>query len=118
MTSRSGRLTQLAGEAVDVEAHDAGDVLAEIVAALPAGLAMAAGLGAVHGHRIAGLEPGHALADRRDLARRLDADGLGHLALGEGHAAKAPDVEIVQRERPHPHLDLARAGRRRERRSR
>ena len=97
-----GPVDQLAGEAVDMEAHDAGDVLAEIVPALPAGPAMAAGLGAVHGHRVARLEPRDALADRRDLARGLDAHGLGHLALGEGHAAKAPDVEVVERQRLAP----------------
>ncbi len=56
MTSRAGMLTQVAGEAVEVEAHDAADVLAEIVAALAAGLAGAAGQRAVHHHRIAGLE--------------------------------------------------------------
>ena len=61
---------ELAREAVDVEAHDAGDVLAEIVAALAAGPAMAAGHGAVHDDRIAGAKPVDALADRRDLARR------------------------------------------------
>ena len=55
----------------------------------------------------------HALADRRDLARRLDADDLGHLALGESHAAKAPDVEMVEAERLHPHLHLAFRRRRR-----
>ena len=32
-----GPVDQLAGEAVEMEAHDAGDVLAEIVAALAAG---------------------------------------------------------------------------------
>ena len=46
----------VAREAVDVEAHDAGDVFAQIVAALAAGLAGAAGQRAVHHHRIAGLE--------------------------------------------------------------
>ena len=96
-----------------METHDARDVLAEIVATLAAGLAMAAGLRAVHGHRIACLEPRHALADRRDLARRLDAHRLRHLALGERHAAKAPDVEIIERQRPHPHLNFAWPGRRR-----
>ena len=44
---------EVAGEAVDVEAHDAGDVFAEIVAALAAGLAGAAGQRAVHHDRIA-----------------------------------------------------------------
>ena len=47
---------QFAGEAVDVEAHDAGDVLAKIVAAFAAGLAGAAGERAIHHHRVAGLE--------------------------------------------------------------
>ena len=73
---------------------------------------MAAGLGAVHGHRIAGLEPRDALAHRRDLARGLDADRLRHLALGERHAAKAPDIEVVQRQRLHAHLHLAGSRRR------
>ena len=47
---------EFAGEAVDVKAHDAGDVFAQIVAAFAAGLAGAAGEGAIHHHRIAGLE--------------------------------------------------------------
>jgi hypothetical protein len=94
-----------------MEAHDAGDVLAEIVAALAAGLAAPAGLGAVHDHRIAAGKARHALAHRDDLAGRLDAHHLGHLALGEGHAAKAPHVEVIERERPHPHLHLAGIGR-------
>ena len=57
---------QVAGEAVDMEAHDAGDVLAEIVAALAAGLADAAGQRAIHHHRVAGLEA----ASRRRRPRR------------------------------------------------
>ena len=56
MTSRAGMLTQVAGEAVDMEAHDAGDVFAQVVAALAAGLAGAAGQRAIHHHRVAGLE--------------------------------------------------------------
>ncbi len=113
-----GSIDVFAGETIDVETHDAGDVLAQIVASLAAGLAMAAGLRAVHGDRIADLEPAHALADRRDLARRLDADRLRHLALGERHAAKAPYVEIVERQGPHPHLHLARGRAAEEHRSR
>jgi hypothetical protein len=56
-TSRAGMFSEVAREAVDVEAHDAGDVLAEIVAALAAGLAGAAGQRAVHHDRVAGLKP-------------------------------------------------------------
>ena len=90
---------EFAGEAVDVEAHDAADVLAQIVAAFAAGLAGAAGQRAVHDDRIAGLETGRAGTDRGDLAGRLDADHERHLALGEGHAAIAPEVEVVERHR-------------------
>ena len=107
MTSRAGMLTQVAGEAVDMEAHDAGDVLAQIVAAFAAGLADAAGQRAIHHHRIAGLEAGHAVADRGDLARGFGADDQRHLALGERHAAKAPDVDVVERDRLDRDLHLA-----------
>ena len=98
----------IAGKAVDVEAHDAGDVLAEIVAALAAGLAGAAGQRAVHHHRIAELEAGHAVADRGDLARGLGADHQRQLALGKRHAAEAPDVDMVERDRLDRDLHLAR----------
>ena len=47
---------EIAREAVDVEAHDAADVFAQIVAALAAGGADAAGLGAVHDDFVAGFE--------------------------------------------------------------
>ncbi len=73
-------LSEVAGEAVDVKAHDAADVFAEVVAALAAGLAGAAGERAVHDHRIAGLEAADARPDRGDLAGGLDADDLRHLA--------------------------------------
>ena len=49
---------------------------------------------------VAGMEARHALADGGDLAGGLDAGDLRHLALGEGHAAKAPDVEIVRGRAP------------------
>src|SRR5918994_692120 len=74
---------------------------------------MAAGLGAVHPPGVARLEARDAGPDRRHLARGLDTDHLRHLALGEGHTAKAPDVEIIEPNRPHPHLHLGLAGRRR-----
>ena len=74
---------------------------------------MPAGQRAVHHDRIAGLEAGDALADRRDLAGCLDADDLRHLALGEGHAAEAPEIEMVERDDLGRNLHLARGGRRR-----
>ena len=108
-------IDQLAGEAVDVESHDALDVLAQVIAPLAAGLAGPAGERAVHDHRIAGLEGGDAGAHRRDLAGRLGADHEWQLALGEGHAAKAPQVEMVQPDRLDADLHLARLRGRRSR---
>ena len=107
------QIDQIAREAVDVEAHDAADVLAQIIAALAAGGAMPAGHGAVHHHLVAGLEAGDAGADRGDFAGCLGADHQRQLALGEGHAAKAPQVEMIERDRLDADLHLAVAGRRR-----
>src|SRR5262249_49659957 len=104
---------QLARKAVDVKAHDAGDVLAQIVAALAARLACPAGERAVHHDGIAGLEAGDVLTDRCDLTRGFGADDERQLALGEGHAAKAPHVDMVQRDGFHADLHLAGAWRRR-----
>src|SRR5262245_28917072 len=78
-----GHVDEVAGEAVDMEAHDAGDVFAEIVAALAAGLAGAAGEAAVQHYGIARLESTDVGPDSLDLTRRLDADHDRHLALGE-----------------------------------
>ena len=47
---------EIAGEAVDVKAHDAGDVFAQIVAALAAGLADAAGQRAIGDDAVADLD--------------------------------------------------------------
>ena len=74
---------------------------------------MPAGHGAVHHHLVAGLEGGDAGADRGDLAGGFGADHQRQLALGEGHAAKAPEVEVIERDRLDADLHLAVAGRRR-----
>lgn len=91
-----------------MEAHHARDVLAQVVASLPAGTASSAGQRAVGHDRIADGEPLDALADGRDLARRLGADGERQLALGERHSAKPPHVDEVEADRAHPDLHLAR----------
>ena len=96
-----------------MEAADAVDVLAEIVAARAAGRADAAGLGAVERDDIAGRKAGDAGADRGDRAGGLDADDDRQLALGEGHAAPAPDVDVVERDGADRDLHLAWPGRRR-----
>lgn len=94
-----------------MEAHHARDVFAKVVAPLLTGAAAAAGQRAVGHDRIADGEPLDALADRRDLTRRLRADGERQLALGEGHAAKAPHVDEVEADRPDPNLHFARSRR-------
>ena len=55
-----------------------------------------------------GLKPVDAGADRGDLAGGLDADHQRQLALGEGHAAIAPEVEMIERDRLDADLHLAR----------
>jgi hypothetical protein len=102
---------EVAREAVDVEAHHAADVLAQIVASLAAGLAGAAGQPAIADHAIARLHGGDAVADRRDLARRLDAHDQRQLAFGESHAAPAPHVEVIEPDRLDADLHLAGARR-------
>ena len=47
-------------------------------------------------------------ADRGDLAGGLRADDQRQLALGEGHAAPAPDVDVIERDRLDADLHLAR----------
>jgi hypothetical protein len=91
-----------------MKAHDAGDVFAEVVAALAAGLAGAAGQATVHHDGIARLEGVCVWSDCCNLARRLDADHDRQLALGESHAAVAPEIEIVERHRLDANLHLAR----------
>ena len=94
-------------EAVDVEAAHAGDVLAQVLAAAQAGAAGAADQRGVRHHAVAGLQRGHAVADRHHLARRLGADAERELPLGEGHAAKAPHVDVVQADEADAKLHLA-----------
>jgi hypothetical protein len=94
-----------------VEAHDAADLLAEVVAPLPARPAAAAGHRAIHDDALARRERRDALTDRGDLARGLGPHHDGQLAAHKGHPAKAPDVDVVEPDRTHPDLHLAGAGR-------
>ena len=96
----------VAGKAVDVEAHDAGDVFAEIVAPLAAGLQVPQVSAPYITTGSPGLKLGHAVADGGDLAGGFRADHERQLALGEGHAAKAPDVDVVERDRLDRDLHL------------
>ena len=101
---------ELAGETVDMKAKDTRDVLAEIVAAFTAGLASPAGQRAVHGDRIADLESRDAGTNNRDLAGGFRAHHQRQLALGEGHAAVAPDVDVIETDGAHANLDFVGRG--------
>src|SRR6266581_7208950 len=62
---------------------------------------------------IAGLEGAHIRANGRDLSGGFGAHDERHLALGERHAAPAPDIDMVERDRLDADLHLAGARRRR-----
>jgi len=79
MTSRSHG-DGIAREAVHMEAHDAADVLAQVVATLAAGLAGPAGERAIHDHRIAGASA-DTPARRPSPRRRLCPTTSGSLRL-------------------------------------
>jgi hypothetical protein len=73
-----------------VESHDAGDILAEIVASFAAGGATAACHGPVHHHLVADLEIGAAYANGCNFTGGFGPDDQGKLPLGERHSPKAP----------------------------
>src|SRR5437899_2694843 len=101
----------LGGQPIAVASHDAaiGDVLAEILLAAQAGRAMPADHPGIEHHPIARLAVGHTRPRRGDLARPLDAGDDGQLALGKGHTAKAPEVDVIEGHGLHAHDDLARS---------
>ena len=99
------------GKAVDVEAAHAGDGFAEVVAALLAGAADAAGDGAEGDDALAGAEVGDAFADGGDFSGGFGGDGEREAALGEGHTPKTPDVEVVEADGADADLRLAGGGR-------
>ena len=107
-----GHVDQIASKPVDVESQNAADIFAKVVAAFTAGAAHPAGERAIHGDGITGLEAGDPRADGGDLTCGFRANDQWQLSLGERHAAKAPDVDVVERERLDAHLHLVRARRR------
>ena len=103
----------LARHAIDVEAHDARDALAEIFAARLAGRARAAEEAGIDDDGLALAEAGDGAAEPLDGGRTFDADDKRQRALGESHAAQAEEVDVVQRHRAHAHQHVVRARRRR-----
>jgi hypothetical protein len=100
---------EIAREAVDVKPMMPPTFSHKIVAALAAGLAGAAGQAPYMTTQSPGMNR-PCRARRGDLAGRLDADHDRHLALGKGHAAIAPEIEMIERHRLDADLHLARAG--------
>src|SRR4051812_10291763 len=96
-----------------MKAHDIARVFAEVVPSLAASATDTAGLSAIHHHGIAGAERGDAKSDRGDLTGGLCTDHERHFTLGECHAAEGPEIEVVEADRLHPDLNLARTRRRR-----
>ena len=78
---------------------DAGHMLAEIVAAFAAGAAKPAGARAVNRYQLPRQEVGDTWSDRLDFTGGFGADDQRQLAFGEGHAAPAPNVDMVERHR-------------------
>ena len=91
-----GMVGQFLREPIDMEAAHAGDVLAQVLAAAPAGAAGAADQRGVRHDPIARRKRRDAVADCDDIARRLGTDGQRESPLGEGHPAEAPYVDVVQ----------------------
>ncbi len=74
---------------------------------------MPAGHGAIHHHLVASFEIADAGAQAGDFAGRLGAYHQWQLALGESHAAKTPQIQMIERDRLDADLHFAFAGRRR-----
>ena len=91
-----GQVDLLLRKTVEVETVYAGDVFAEIVAPFAAIPAKPSGARAIDRDKLARHEAGDARADGLDLAGGLGAERQGQLALGEGHAAPAPHVDVVE----------------------
>src|SRR5215472_12765813 len=104
---------ELAGKTVDMETHDARDVFAEIVAAGAARFAGSASQRPIGDDAIARPARGYIGTDPGDFAGGFDANNEWQRALGKGHAAPAPDINVVESDRFDADLNFAAAGLRR-----
>jgi hypothetical protein len=105
------QIDQVARETVDVKAHNAADVLAQIIATFAASRASPAGHGAIHHDLVAGLKACNACAGLSNLAGSFGAHHERQLPLRESHAAETPQVEMIECHRFDADLNLAFAGR-------
>jgi len=105
-----GVIGEFLREAIQVEATHAQRIFAQVLAAGAAGLAGPADQRRIRHDAVAGEQACDAIADGDDFARGLGAHHQRILAAGEGHAAKAPDVDVVQPDRIDAKLHLAGRG--------
>lgn len=84
-------------ETVEMETVHALDMFAQIVTAFAAGFAQPAGARAIDRDQLAGQHVGYARTDGFHHTRGFRTDCERHLALGESHAAPAPNIDVVER---------------------
>ncbi len=84
-------------ETVEMETVHAGNMFAEIIVAFAARAAEAARTRAIDRDQLPRQHVGDARADGFDDAGGFCADDERHLALGECHAAPAPDIDVIER---------------------
>ena len=99
---------QLLREAIQMETLHAANIFTKIIAPFATRLADAASRRAIRRDMIANLPVGHARPNRDNLADRFRAHRQWQIALGKGHAAKAPDINMVQRDSANAKLHFMR----------
>jgi carboxylesterase type B len=99
---------QFLREAIQMETLHAANIFAKIVAPFATRLADAAGRRAIGRDMIADFPARHGRTKGSDFADRFRAHRQRQVALGEGHAAKAPNINMVQRHGANAKLHLMR----------
>ncbi|MNU96841.1 hypothetical protein D3C71_868930 [compost metagenome] len=103
-----GNIDLFLGKTIEMETVNALHMFAQIVTAFAAGFAQPAGARAIDCDELAGQHVRHARTDGFDHAGGFRTDGERHLALGESHAAPAPHIDVVERNRLDAQRHLAR----------
>ena len=99
---------QLLREAIQMETLHATNIFAKIIAPFATCLADAASRRAIGRDMIANLPARHSRTNSDNLPNRFRANRQWQIALGEGHAAKAPDINMVQRDGANTKLHFMR----------
>src|SRR5262249_16001569 len=98
---------ELAGKTVDMETHDPCNVFTEIIAAGAARFAGPASQRPVAHDAIAWPARGYARTNPGDLAGGFDPNNQRQRAFGKGHAAPAPDIDVIEPDRFDADLNFA-----------